>query len=121
MKAPNDALSIVPPMPADEANPQQVARSIEVERQRAEGRTGGGPRCPGCKRRALRPMPQSRLFQCAACHTVVQMGVGPAGFEVKPVGGLEVAWDRFSPRPLDRVRCELTAVAGGAPREGAER
>ena len=85
MSHPIPLLAIHTVIPADEANPQQVKRMIQVADQRLAGRTGGGPVCPECKNRGLEPMPESMLRQCRSCLAAVRIVVADGALKVESV------------------------------------
>jgi len=61
---PNEATRrIVPLIPWPKPPRQQPT----VEEQRAAGRTGGGPECPGCHGRNLYRLPHDDRLQCRDC------------------------------------------------------
>jgi ribosomal protein L37AE/L43A len=60
--------------PGEYFDPSMLRRYQSVQRQKAEGRTGGGMKCPDCKRRALRFI-KHHLFQCGHCGVGVLLVV----------------------------------------------
>lgn len=74
-------------IPEDEANPQHVRRMISVADQLADGRRGGGPKCPwpDCGARALKPMPQDDRYQCDKCLRGATARVTVDGFTVATI------------------------------------
>lgn len=82
----------------------ELSRRCEVERQKAAGLTGGGPKCPLCDQRALRRDEMKEAYQCSICDTVAEIIVcnGRISVESLVVGDPDKAR-----RYLDRERREV--------------
>ena len=60
-------------------------RAESVIRQRAEGRTGGGPACPGCGERALVGLENDVRKQCRSCGRGWRVRVAGGGVQLQEV------------------------------------
>lgn len=86
-----NALFLVPDSIASLADGQtpeaEVKRLLEVARQKKEGRTGGGPRCPwsDCGARALDPLEFDDRHQCRRCRRGARVRVTVDGLVVERV------------------------------------
>lgn len=61
----------------------EIERMADVARQIADGRTGGGPKCPWCGERALAPMENDRRRQCGNCGRGAELIVTNGRLEIQ--------------------------------------
>ncbi len=65
----------------EEGAPEYLVQSVLL--QRVRGRTGGGPPCPCCGKRALYRMQNDDRLHCRECHIGARVVVKDGGIVVE--------------------------------------